>query len=218
VGTYLAALSSILKLDNDQERELEKSKVIKGPESVKNNKHFDRNRIEEPSDKTDEDNDANANDHGNDKVDDDDDDNVGGLSNNNENEADKDKPTVGVASTITGCGSDPFIDGAAVLKYSLDLQSRKAGSKFKFHTYVFYHPSAKECVLPLADLGYTLLERPTPVEVEEIGGDGGLRERIVDNGCCGEVRRIVLFAWKVVARSSSHFILAHRSIQSIATW
>jgi hypothetical protein len=52
---------------------------------------------------------------------------------------------------------------------------------------IFYHPNAGECVLPLENLGYILLERPTPINVDEIQGDGGLRERIVVTGCCGEV-------------------------------
>lgn len=99
-----------------------------------------------------------------------------------------DRITIGIASTITGCGKDPFIDGAAVLKYNLDTLSQRPESKFQYHNYVFYHPNATECALPLKDLGYILLEKPTPIKVEEIGGDGGLRERIVTNGCCGEVR------------------------------
>jgi len=111
------------------------------------------------------------------------------IDNHNHDGGDDDdgRITIGVASTITGCGSDPFVDGAAVLKYSLDVHSKSAESKYKYKTYIFYHPSAKECVLPLANLGYTLLERPTPIKVEEIGGDGFLRERIVVTGCCGEV-------------------------------
>ena len=108
------------------------------------------------------------------------------ASKNNDNGR---RPTIGVASTVTGCGDDSFIDGAAVLKYNLDLHSQRPESKFNYHSYVFYHPSAKECVLPLKDLGYTLLERPTPIKVEEIRGDGELAERMVKNGCCGEVRR-----------------------------
>ena len=98
------------------------------------------------------------------------------------------KVVIGVASTVTGCGTDLFVDGAAVMKYSLEKQSLRAESKFEYKTYIFYHPNAKKCVLPLKDLGFTLLERPTPVNVEEIEGDD-LRERIADNGCCGEVRR-----------------------------
>ena len=49
-----------------------------------------------------------------------------------------------------------------------------------------YHPDATPCVLPLQNLGYTLLEKPTPVNVSDIQGQE-LRERIVNNGCCGEV-------------------------------
>ena len=97
--------------------------------------------------------------------------------------------TIGVASTITGCGSDPFIDGAAVLKYSLDVHSQSVNSKYKYKSYILYHPSAKECALPLESLGYTLLERPTPIEIDEIGGNGDLRERIAQNGCCVEVSK-----------------------------
>ena len=104
-----------------------------------------------------------------------------------DDEVDDGRITIGIASTVTGCGSDPFIDGAAVLKHSLDINSQGPESRFKYKNYVMYHPSAKECVAPLKSLGYILLERPTPIKVEEIGGDGGLRERIVNNGCCGEV-------------------------------
>jgi hypothetical protein len=97
--------------------------------------------------------------------------------------------TIGVASTVTGCDTkSPFQDGAAVLKYSLDRHSASYGNgKYNYRTYIFYHPNATHCVLPLEALGFTLLERPTPVKVEEIRGEV-LRERIVNNGCCGEVR------------------------------
>jgi hypothetical protein len=96
--------------------------------------------------------------------------------------------TIGVASTVTGCGSDHFVDGAAVLKYSLDKhrKSHKNNSKYKYKSYIMYHPDATECVLPLQNLGYILLERPTPVNIDEIQGQD-LRERIANNGCCGEV-------------------------------
>ena len=107
---------------------------------------------------------------------------------------DKDDPTttitIGIASTVTGCGSvDHFVDGAAILKYSLDRHSKAHGKigKYNYKSYILYHPNATECVLPLQNLGYTLLERPTPIDVEEIQGQD-LRERIVNNGCCGEVR------------------------------
>ena len=122
-----------------------------------------------------------------------------GKANNNNNDygsgSDENIITIGVASTVTQCGSDPFIDGAAVLKYSLDIHSaknnKKKNSKFKskyiYDNIILYHPNATECVLPLENLGFILLERPTPINVDEIQGDGGLRERIGVTGCCGEV-------------------------------
>jgi hypothetical protein len=213
VITYLTALSSFLGIDKGHKREPEQSQMLGRPESVENNKHFDRHRNGElsgdPADGNDDDDEI---ENGVDAdVDDDDDDddgnneliekiNIKGVTNHIENEEEDGRLTIAVASTITGCGSDPFIDGAAVLKYSLDVHSRSAKSKFKYRTYIFYHPDAKECVLPLETLGYTLLERSTPIKVEEIGGDGGLRERIVTNGCCGEVSEEdnVVFAFKVV--------------------
>lgn len=95
--------------------------------------------------------------------------------------------TIGVASTVTGCGESPFQDAAAVLKYSLDRHSAAHNNgKYNYQTYIFYHPNATQCVAPLADLGFVLLERPPPVRIEEIRGDD-LRERIGNNGCCGEV-------------------------------
>jgi hypothetical protein len=99
--------------------------------------------------------------------------------------------TIGVASTITSCGSEPFVDGAAVLKYSLETHSlAHGGGKYNYQLYIMYHPNARECVSPLKNLGFTLLERPTPVNVDRIRGDF-LREKIVTNGCCGEVSMFV---------------------------
>jgi len=118
--------------------------------------------------------------------------NINNKNKKNEKDDDGDTITIGVASTVTACGSDPFVDGAAVLKYSIDMNSAKYNdnSKYIYEHIIFYHPDAEECVLRLQNLGYILLEKPTPIDVDEIQGDGGLRERIVVTGCCGEVRNI----------------------------
>jgi hypothetical protein len=100
--------------------------------------------------------------------------------------------TIGVASTVTGCTESPFQDGAAVLKYSLDRHSAAYGNgKYNYQSYILYHPNATQCVLPLRALGFTLLERSLPVQLDEIQGDD-LRERIVTNGCCGEVSYVMM--------------------------
>ncbi len=133
------------------------------------------------------------------------------IDNESLQQLDDGKPVIAIASTITGCGKDPFVDGAAVLKYNLDVHAQRPDAKFRYHHYVFYHPEAKECVLPLADLGYTLLEKPTPVRVEDIGGDGGLRERIVNNGCCGEKELIKLEAFRL----TNHPIVVHLDLDVV---
>jgi len=106
--------------------------------------------------------------------------------------------TIAIASTITACGSDRFAEGAAILKYSIDLTSIHGpkGGKYDYKMYILHHPEALECSLPLKDLGFQLVERPTPVNVSDIRGDI-LRERIVRNGCCGERELIKLEAYRL---------------------
>jgi hypothetical protein len=115
---------------------------------------------------------------------------------------------IGIASTITNCGPDPFTEGAAVLKYSIDLTSAAhaaahggggssssgssgsgGGGAYNYRFYI---------------LGFELLERPTPVNVSDIQGDI-LRERIVTNGCCGERELIKLEAYRLV----QHKVVIH---------
>lgn len=85
--------------------------------------------------------------------------------------------TVGVAVTVTGCSTFP-LDGAAVLKHSL---SRLTSFRYRYQFYAIYHPTASACVGPLASIGYTLLERDSPVNVSTIQGDF-LRNHISSSG------------------------------------
>ena len=96
--------------------------------------------------------------------------------------------TIGFASTVTGCGEEPFTEGAAVLRHAVHRASIHGtlGGRYDYKMYIIYHPNATECTLPLANLGFELLERSTPVNVSDIQGDF-LRERIVRNGCCGKI-------------------------------
>jgi len=100
--------------------------------------------------------------------------------------AEKDKIIPFVVS-MTKCGEDPFMEGAAILKYSIHKNSARGnmGGRYDYQMYAIYHPDAEECAMKLKDLGYILIGRPTPVKVEEIQGEV-LRTRIETNGCCGE--------------------------------
>jgi hypothetical protein len=114
--------------------------------------------------------------------------------------------TIGYAVTITGCGSDPITEGAAVLQRSIHLASRHGplGGRYDYKLYAIYHTDGEACALPLADLGYELLQRDTPVLVADIQGEY-LRENIEKNGCCGEKELIKLEAYTLI----QHPIVVH---------
>jgi hypothetical protein len=107
--------------------------------------------------------------------------------------------TIAIASTVTGCGEEPFTEGAAVLKHAIHRTSIHGtmGGRYDYKMYIIYHPNAMECTLPLADLGFELIQRDTPVNVSQIQGDV-LRERIASNGCCGEKELIKLEAYTLI--------------------
>ena len=122
---------------------------------------------------------------------------------------------VAYAVSITGCGDDPLLDGAAVLKRSIELASyhgqtgnnrRRYGSKM----YAIVHPSAESCGRELESVGYEVLVRDTFVRVEDIEGDF-LREKIETNGCCGEKELIKLEAFTM----TDHPIVVHMDLDTI---
>ena len=107
----------------------------------------------------------------------------------------QDGPKIAFVVTVTSCGGHkgiPFeiIEGAAVLRYSVAQNLLR----YNYEMYALYHPDAVDCASTLQQLGYTVLARDTPVVVTDIRGDI-LRERIVNNGCCGEKELIKLEAF-----------------------
>jgi hypothetical protein len=118
--------------------------------------------------------------------------------------------TIAYAVSITGCGSDPISEGAAVLRHSIHRTSIRSNSssqskgRYDYKLYAIYHPSAVACARPLAELGYELLERNVLVDVSDIKGDY-LRSKIQTNGCCGEKELIKLEAYTL----TDHPIVVH---------
>lgn len=104
-------------------------------------------------------------------------------------------PTIAWAVTVTGCSKYP-LDGAAVLQHS--VQKLTTRSRYLSQFYAIYHPSAAACVQPLAALGYTLLERETPVNVSEIEG-AFYRDMMPKSGT---YVRLFLFGRRFVVRVS----------------
>mmetsp|Transcript_3699 Transcript_3699/g.8450 ORF Transcript_3699/g.8450 Transcript_3699/m.8450 type:complete len:495 (+) Transcript_3699:165-1649(+) len=137
------------------------------------------------------------------------------ASNNNDNNNNNDggeATTIGFAVSITGCGSDPITEGAAVLKHSIHLASvhGELGGKYDYQMYAIYHPAAIKCAKTLEALGYTLLERETPVAVKDIEGDY-LRSKIEKNGCCGEKELIKLEAYTL----TQHPAIVHMDLDTL---
>jgi hypothetical protein len=104
--------------------------------------------------------------------------------------------TIAFAVSVTGCGSDPITEGAAVLKHSIHRASvhGSLGGRYDYEMFAIYHPQAQECAEPLEKLGWKLLKREVFVKVSDIKGDY-LREKIEKNGCCGEKELIKLEAY-----------------------
>lgn len=118
----------------------------------------------------------------------------------------EDAVTVAFAVSVTGCGSDPLTEGAAVLKHSIHRASIHGdlGGRYNYKMYAIYHPQAKNCAKTLEALGYELLERDTFVNVKDIEGEF-LRKNIEKNGCCGEKEFIKLEAYTL----TQHPIVVH---------
>ncbi len=103
---------------------------------------------------------------------------------------------IAYVASVTGCGSDSsLVDGAAVLKHSIHLSSIQNGiGRYDYKMYAIVTPEAMSCAAPLARIGYTIIQRDTPVAVDDIQGDF-LRGRIQSNGCCGEKELIKFEAY-----------------------
>jgi len=123
-----------------------------------------------------------------------------------------DAETIGWAVTITGCGSDPITEGAAVLKHAIHLSSihGNAGGRYDYKMYAIYHPDGEACALTLKDLGYELIQRETPVSVKDIEGKF-LREKIESNGCCGEKELVKLEAYTL----TGHPVIVHLDLDVV---
>lgn len=91
--------------------------------------------------------------------------------------------TIAYAVSITGCGSDPLSEGAAVLKHAIHQSSVQGNpnARYDYQMYAIVHPEAVSCGMSLQELGYTVLTRDTPVAVKDIQGEY-LRTRIEKNG------------------------------------
>ena len=107
------------------------------------------------------------------------------------------KKTIAYAISVTSDGGNwNGIDGAAVLGHSA-VRSHRNGSRYDAALVAFVAPQVSEAGRSkLRRVGFRVLEKPLPVEVEDIEGDF-LRSRISSNGCCGAWELLKLYAWSL---------------------
>jgi alpha-N-acetylglucosamine transferase len=148
------------------------------------------------------------------------------VSNNNEKKA---KATIGYAITVTGCPKNDgsrgdfgagILDGAAVLKHSIHLNSIRSNdnhrhqqhtSQYDYQMYALVHPDAEQCArAQLQPLDYTILIRDVPVPLHEIRGDY-LRSRVPNNGCCGDKEFVKLHAYTIM----EHPVVVHLDLDTL---
>ena len=107
-------------------------------------------------------------------------------------------------------------DGAAVLKHSIHLNSfenyESSKSLYSYKMYAIVHPTAESCSKPLADLGYEIWIRETPINVTDIKTEF-LRTKVVTNGCCGEKEYNKL--WVYTVNPEEHPIAVHLDIDTL---
>lgn len=96
------------------------------------------------------------------------------------------------AITITKDGF--FLDGAAVLAYSIMKATWQADYSISFVAFV--HPNVTLARPGLRQLGYHVVEVPVPVNVSAIRF-AFLREKINKNGCCGAAELIKLTSYRL---------------------
>ncbi|GBG33220.1 Galactinol synthase 1 [Hondaea fermentalgiana] len=99
---------------------------------------------------------------------------------------------IAFAVTITKDGK--YLDGAAVLKHSVDM----LGSAHDVSFVAIVHPSVTTTRPALRELGIEILEYPEPITSAEIQGKH-LRETIDKSGCCGVLELLKLRAFQLTA-------------------
>lgn len=100
-----------------------------------------------------------------------------------------------LAYVITITKDGPFQDGAAVLAYSIMKYAHS--SPYDISLIAFVHPNVTTSRSGLRQLGFHVIEVPTPVNTSAIRFDF-LREKIDKNGCCGAAELIKLTSYRLL--------------------
>lgn len=102
-------------------------------------------------------------------------------------------PPLKVAYAVTITKDGPYLDGAAVLKHSIDMLP----SRHNVEMVAIVHPDVQTTRPALVSLGFRLFEFEAPIKSSEIKGKH-LRETIDKSGCCGALELLKYRAYQLV--------------------
>lgn len=106
----------------------------------------------------------------------------------------KKKITIAYAISLTSCNAQTAnLDGAAILRHSIQRFDSLSTSKYDSKFYAFVHPNATSCADEIRNLGYDVQVRPTPINVSDISGD--LKHHVEGASCCGSAEFLKLYAY-----------------------
>jgi len=132
--------------------------------------------------------------------------------------------TVAYAVSLIKCGDHQsnvggMTDAAAVLRHSVhrlhagdDGDDNGAASRYGYKMYAFVHEQAEGCSQGLKDLGYTVLVKDTPIQLEEVQSET-LRKILPRAWCCGQQEFIKLYAYTLL----EHELVVHVDVDFLFT-
>jgi hypothetical protein len=100
-----------------------------------------------------------------------------------------------------------FLDAAAIFRHSIHKQSFWAGggvSKYDYQMYAIIHETCRNHGNLLQRLGYTVLIKPSPIQLDEIQGLW-YKQHVEGENCCGSAEFIKLYAYTL----TNHPIVVH---------
>jgi len=103
-----------------------------------------------------------------------------------------------------------LLDAATILRHSVhetSVRNPRSGSKYDYKLYAIVHANAAECSHVLSDLGYEVMLRDSPVQIDEIRGEY-LRKNVHKEWCCGANEFVKLYAYAI----DGHPIVVHTDI------
>lgn len=119
------------------------------------------------------------------------------------------KAVVAYAISITSCASNAttVFDGPAILSHSIhqvSIRHNATLSQYDYKLYAFVHPDATHCTNFLEFLGYEVLIRDLPFNLDDIQSKN-YKSLIEQDGCCGSREFLKLWAFAL----TDHDIVVH---------